>query len=954
MGFARWHSLGPLRLPAMRVFAAVLVALGAGAPSPGWAADPAGFAGYLSTREVGAQRWLSKRPRADGRGVVIAVLDTGVDPTRPGLDKLPDGRVKLIEARDFTEQGDVALTRAVLEGGVLRAGGVELSGLERHEAPLGRTGHWVGTFSEESLRGGSVEDIDGDGRNDTRFGMVAYQRADGEAVVIVDTDGDGDLAGEVPRRSYADEPKPMFFGRSPKRRIAVLPTVLWHERKVSLHFDDGAHGTHCAGIAAGFGIEGRQGFDGVAPGAEVMSLKIGHGRLSGGATVAGSMVAAIRFASAWAKERSRPVVLSMSYGVGSETEGRSEIDEALGKELAANPWLVASLSAGNEGPGLSSVGTPAASTLAIAVAAMVTPAMAETLLGAKGLVGPQVFGFSSRGGELDKPDVLAPGIAWSTVPAFNEGGVMSGTSMAAPQVSGVLALVWSAALEDKRVVTGGLLRRALRHGARPIAGYSSLDQGAGLVDVDATYEAVKKAKAPLEVAGFAVETAAPAEAGARGPASYWRVGARLMGLGAAIGRELERRVPLTFTVTPLVYGTVADEAIPGIFQRVELKSDVDWLEVDRRELGLKGDTASEVVVLADLGRLAKTPGVHLGRVRASQGGVWAFELPVVVVVPHTFRDTWVRTFEGKLQPGEVARVLVEVPPGATAMITTAEAKGDGAVWLVPFDPSGRHVEVYEHRASEMEHVTARFARAGEGLLPGTWELTVIAPLKNPSRVEFELEVAFTAIDGPAQLPVETGSAGVASGRLTLVNRMDQPFQGTLEARVIGQARERALSMETPRQVVEVEVGPGIDNVELEVVLDPATWARMTDFAFLIRSGETVIEQSALSQRVGRLTVPVKAGARLDVELVAGLVDKGGDPVKVTLRELHRYAAPTVWGVELPRAMTRPTLHVGVPTTFVLSSQGLPALGGAFAHVTELTLTSRDGALWQRWRLPHQR
>lgn len=937
-----------------------LLVSGGGAHS----AEPRGFGGFLSTREIGAEKWRAKRPESDGRGVVIAVLDTGVDPTRPGLVRLPHAAgPKVIEARDFTGQGDVGLVRGEVRDGVLRGAGVELHGvaaLEKVERPLGRTGYWVGVFSEESLRGSSVEDIDGDGRNDTRFAVVAFQRADGEAVFVVDTDGDFDLAGEDVRQSYIDEPRAFFFGRAPKRRIAVAATVLMDERKVSLHFDDGAHGTHCAGIAAGFGIEGQAGFDGVAPGAEVMSLKIGHGALSGGATVAGSMVEAIRYASRFARERERPVVLSISYGVGSETEGGSEIDRVLTEELQGNPWLVASVSAGNEGPGLSSVGTPAASTLAVAVAAMVTPQMAETLLGAKGLKGGRVFAFSSRGGELDKPDVLAPGIAWSTVPAFNESAVMNGTSMAAPQVSGALALVWSAALREKLAVTGGLIRRALRQGARPIAGYLAPDQGAGLVDVEATFEALKKAAgggrevAGREVAGWSVETAVPARPGQVGSASYWRVGSGVAGLGVGIGREAKGKLAIPFQVKPLIYGTVADEAVPGVFSRVELRSDVPWLEVDRRELGLRGDAAVDVVVRADLARLAGSPGVHLGRVRASERGLWAFDLPVVVVVPHTFRDTWAREFSGRLLPGEVARFFVEVPPGASAMNTVVTASGEGATWLVPFDPAGRHVEAYRHRASEGEHSVARFSRAGAELSQGTWELTVVAPLKNAGAVDFALEVSFAAIDGPSVLAVEVGSAGQASGRLTLVNRMEQPFSGTLEASVIGQGRERAIVMDGVRHTVAVEVGAGMREVELELALDEATWARMTDFAFQVVRGGEVIEQSAFGQRVARVSVEVTGPGRLDVELVAGLVStEGGEPVKVQVRELHRYAASVGWEVKSPAKMARPTLHSGVATTFSLSAVALPALGSGFQHWTELALTSRDGALWQRWRVPHR-
>ena len=61
--------------------------------------------------EVGADAFLAARgPQSDGRGTVVVVLDTGIDPACSGLRRTPDGRPKLLDARDCTGSGDVATT----------------------------------------------------------------------------------------------------------------------------------------------------------------------------------------------------------------------------------------------------------------------------------------------------------------------------------------------------------------------------------------------------------------------------------------------------------------------------------------------------------------------------------------------------------------------------------------------------------------------------------------------------------------------------------------------------------------------------------------------------------------------------------------------------------------------------------------------------------------------------
>ena len=99
--------------------------------------------------------------------------------------------------------------------------------------------------------------------------------------------------------------------------------------------------------------------------------------------------------------------------------------------------MVLCLSGGNKGPGLSTIGLPAAARLAITVGAMNDAANARDIYSGN-IDKDKIYNFSSRGGEVAKPDLIAPGAASSTVPAFTSSENKRGTSMASPQAAGAV------------------------------------------------------------------------------------------------------------------------------------------------------------------------------------------------------------------------------------------------------------------------------------------------------------------------------------------------------------------------------------------------------------------------------------------------------------------------------------------------------------------------------------
>ena len=107
------------------------VRLSAAAPAEGEPADLAALrSALIPKREVAADAFLRSLPTADGRGVVIAVFDTGVDPAAAGLAVTSTGERKLVDILDASGSGDVVtstLRRPEADGGLKGLSGRRLT-----------------------------------------------------------------------------------------------------------------------------------------------------------------------------------------------------------------------------------------------------------------------------------------------------------------------------------------------------------------------------------------------------------------------------------------------------------------------------------------------------------------------------------------------------------------------------------------------------------------------------------------------------------------------------------------------------------------------------------------------------------------------------------------------------------------------------------------------------------
>ncbi|GHB23344.1 serine protease [Streptomyces viridiviolaceus] len=464
---------------------------------------------YNPSFETGAVDFVKENPKADGRGITIGILDSGVDLAHPALQKTTTGERKIVDwvtATDPVVDGDRTWRPMLTDvsGPTFTYNG------ETWTAPAGS--YRVSTFLESYTTGGDAAgDANRDGDTTDSWGVL-YDAAAG--TVRVDLNDNHDFGDDTPMKPYKDGFQIGWFGTDdPSTDVAERQPFVVEIRKDVVYNSSGAkadfvnigvieseHGSHVAGITAANGLFGGK-MNGAAPGAKLVSSRACT--WSGGCTnvaLTEGMIDLVVNRGVDIVNMSIGGLPALNDGNNARAELYTRLIDTYGVQLV--------ISAGNSGPGANTIGDPSLADKVISVGASVSKETWAANYGSAVEKKYAMMPFSSRGPREDggfTPTLTAPGAAVNTIQTWLPGapvpeagydlpagyGMLQGTSMASPQAAGASALLLSAAKQRGIELTPAKLRTALTSTADHIKGVQAYEEGAGLIDVVDAWDAIR-------------------------------------------------------------------------------------------------------------------------------------------------------------------------------------------------------------------------------------------------------------------------------------------------------------------------------------------------------------------------------------------------------------------------------------------------------------------------------
>ncbi|WP_424861045.1 S8 family serine peptidase [Streptomyces sp. MMS24-I29] len=786
---------------------------------------------YNPSFETGAVDFVKQHPKADGRGVTIGVLDSGVDLGHPALQKTTTGERKIVDwvtATDPVSDGDGTWLRMTdsVSGPTFTYKG------RTYKAPKGD--YRISLFAEAVTKGGDMAgDLNRDG-DTTDVWAVLYDPATG--AVRVDLNNDGDFTDETAMKPYKEKFQVGYFGEDDPRTDVVerIPFTVETRKNVvynaagakadfvNIGVIESEHGTHVAGITAANGLFGGK-MNGAAPGAKVVSSRACT--WSGGCT----NIALTEGMIDLVVNRGVDVVNMSIGGLPPLNDGNNARAE-LYKRLIDIYGVQLVISAGNDGPGVNTIGDPGLADHVISVGASVSKETWAANYGSNVTKKYDMMPFSSRGPREDggfTPTLSAPGAAINTTQTWLPGSpvkeagynlpagysMLQGTSMASPQAAGATALLLSAAKQKHIELPPADLRTALTSTATHIKDVPAHAQGAGLINIVGAWKLIEKKGAPAHE--YAVKAPVDTDLSDRLKTPGFGTGLYDRKSGLKAGQTKTYDVTVTRTTGP-------DKAV---------KHQLSWKNNDGTfKLAGPGTVSLPLGEPVTVKVEAKpgSKGVHSAILRVDDKktvGVDQQILTTVVVSTELAKPSYAFKASGSVQRNSSTSYFLTVPEGAkTLEVALSGLRSGSQTRFISIHPYGVQMENsstincypnYENPAN-----TCRpDVRSYKDPQPGVWEIEVEARrtsplLDNPYKLDVSL---LGATFDPAVRTLPEAKIGTPAAVTWKASNNAGDLVGSLKGGSLGSAKVAKPTIKTgDEQLYTVTIGEGVEKLDVAI------------------------------------------------------------------------------------------------------------------------------------------
>ncbi|HKS10993.1 MAG TPA: S8 family serine peptidase [Pyrinomonadaceae bacterium] len=468
---------------------------------------------FLPTADIGAPQFIRDHPTFDGRGVTIASVD-GNSPdilapelqTALSIDGAPVPKFSdVINSLDPID--DESPFRVDMSNEVeARDGRFELKQIVYQTPANGK--YRLGFFDINAFGDGLLRTYLPELPKEKKLLPVLWQEPTN--LVWVDTNFNQSFTDETALTDFNSSYRAGVLGTddptTPLREIVAF-TILTNAQHKLIYLAPlaNAHATGTASVAAGHNFFGGK-MSGVAPGARIASVL----RKSLTHSFVEAMILTIK--------NPKVDVVSLQWAALMPPQDGNSVVGIIFERLIDRYKKPIFSSANNSGPGVSTHGEQAASSKVVSVGAYINKLTWQSNFGVSPAANDTVPNLSARGPRVDggfKPDLVAPAAAvsanfglydsrtpapFSLPPGYGAG---AGTSFSCPMAAGATALLISAAKQSGVPYDAARIAWALKTSARYLSGARAHEQGNGLIDVRAAWEALKRAPEPVAISSSA-------------------------------------------------------------------------------------------------------------------------------------------------------------------------------------------------------------------------------------------------------------------------------------------------------------------------------------------------------------------------------------------------------------------------------------------------------------------